>query len=60
LAPLSLSAFAKAREPLVFYARCDQRYRPSDLKSLLKLIEKVDLVVGQRLETAVLRVLFAR
>src|SRR5207244_2717835 len=37
-----------ARHPLLFYARCDRRYKPADLKQLLKWIDRVDLVAGQR------------
>jgi hypothetical protein len=38
----------QARRPLLLYARCDLRYKPADLKQLLKWINDVDLVVGQR------------
>lgn len=37
-----------ARHPLVLYARCDPSYKPTEVKQLLKLIDKVDLVAGQR------------
>ncbi len=39
---------AQASHPLVFYGQCDPCYKPADVKQLLKLIDKVDLVVGQR------------
>src|SRR5437588_323041 len=42
------SGLAVSRHPLIFYARCDQRYKAADLKQLLKWIDKVDLVAGQR------------
>jgi glycosyltransferase involved in cell wall biosynthesis len=44
-----------ARHPLVFYARCDGRYKPADLKQLLKWIDRVDLAVGQRVFPAAMR-----
>jgi hypothetical protein len=56
LAPYGRSGFgaalrlglAHARHPLLFYARCDRRYSPADLKKLLKWIDRVDLAAGER------------
>lgn len=56
LAPYGRSGFGaalrlgieNARHPLLFYARCDQRYKPADVKQLLKGIDRVDLAAGQR------------
>jgi hypothetical protein len=56
LAPYGRSGFGaalrlgleNARHPLLFYARCDRRYKPADLKQLLKWIDRVDLAAGQR------------
>lgn len=39
---------AHTQHPLVFYTRCVPGYKPADLKQLLKAIDKVDLVAGQR------------
>jgi glycosyl transferase family 2 len=41
-------ALEAARHPLVFYARCNSHYKPSDLQQLLKCIDKVDIVTGVR------------
>ena len=41
-------ALATARYPLLFYTVCDPRYRPGDLKRLLKEIDRVHLVSGYR------------
>src|SRR6267142_1961722 len=56
LAPYGRSGFGaalrlgleNARHPLLFYARCDRRYKPADLQQLLKWIDRVDLAAGQR------------
>jgi glycosyltransferase involved in cell wall biosynthesis len=37
-----------ARHPLLFYTVCDRQYRPEDLKLLLAIIDRVDLVTGCR------------
>jgi glycosyltransferase involved in cell wall biosynthesis len=37
-----------AQHPLLFYASCDSRYQPADLKLLLDEIDKVHVVVGHR------------
>jgi glycosyltransferase involved in cell wall biosynthesis len=42
------TALGTARHPLVFYSGCDPRYRPADLKRLLKEIDRVHLVSGYR------------
>ncbi len=42
------TALGTARHPLVFYTVCDPRYRPADLKRLLKEIDRVHLVSGYR------------
>ncbi len=42
------SALVEARHPLLFYARCDPRYQPADLKKLLRSIDQVHLVGGYR------------
>lgn len=63
LAPYGRSGFGaalrlgveNARHPLLFYARCDRRYKPADLKQLLTWIDRVDLAAGQRVFPADLR-----
>jgi glycosyltransferase involved in cell wall biosynthesis len=42
------TALKTARYPLLSYARCEPRYRPSDLKRLLQEIDRVHLVSGYR------------
>jgi glycosyltransferase involved in cell wall biosynthesis len=42
------AGLAAARHPLVCYCRCDPRYQPSDLRKLLKEIDKVHIVSGYR------------
>ena len=42
------TALATARYPLLFYTVCDPRYHASDLKRLLKEIDRVDLLSGYR------------
>lgn len=42
------TALGTARYPLLFYTVCDPRYRPGDLKRLLKDIDRVHLVSGYR------------
>jgi glycosyltransferase involved in cell wall biosynthesis len=42
------AGLAAARYPLVCYCRCDPRYQPSDLRRLLKEIDKVHIVSGYR------------
>jgi glycosyltransferase involved in cell wall biosynthesis len=42
------TALKAARYPLLFYARCEPRYRPSDLKRLSAEIDRVHLVSGYR------------
>jgi glycosyltransferase involved in cell wall biosynthesis len=42
------TGLAEARHPLFFYTVCDPRYRPADLKRLLKEIDRVHLVSGYR------------
>jgi glycosyltransferase involved in cell wall biosynthesis len=39
---------AAAKHPLICYCRCDPRYSPSDLKKLLREIDKVHIVSGYR------------
>jgi glycosyltransferase involved in cell wall biosynthesis len=38
-----------ARFPLLFYTECSNSYQPADLGQLLEVIDKVDLVSGQRI-----------
>ena len=42
------TALGTARHPLLFYSVCDPRYRPGDLKRMLKEIDRVHLVSGYR------------
>lgn len=42
------TGLAAARHPLVAYVPCNSRYQPTDLKSLFKWIDKVDVVIGYR------------
>src|SRR5262249_46653834 len=42
------TALGTARYPLLFYTACDPRYRPADLRRLLKEIDRVHLVSGYR------------
>lgn len=42
------SGLAIAQHPLVFYARAAERFKPSDVTQFLQWIDRVDLVVGQR------------
>jgi glycosyltransferase involved in cell wall biosynthesis len=42
------TALEAARDPLLVYCPCDRQYQPSDLKLLLKEIDRVDLVNGGR------------
>jgi glycosyltransferase involved in cell wall biosynthesis len=39
---------SSAQHPLLFYAPCDARHQPADLKLLLDEIDKVHVVVGHR------------
>jgi hypothetical protein len=39
---------AEAKHPLLFYAPCDNRYRPKDLYLLLDQIDKTHVVTGHR------------
>lgn len=41
-----------ARHPLICYTTCDRRYKPSDVKSLLKWIHKAHIVCGKRVSPA--------
>ena len=41
-------AITAAQHPLLAFCTCDKQYQPSDLDRLLKIIDKVDLVVGYR------------
>ena len=43
------TGLAAAQFPLFFYAECSLAYQPADLASLLEVIDKVDLVSGQRI-----------
>src|SRR5204863_818953 len=43
---------AAAQHPLLFYAECDSRYRPEDLKLLLYEIVNVHLATGCRADAA--------
>lgn len=38
----------EARQPLLLYTTCDQQYKPDALKQLLRWIDQVDLVAGER------------
>jgi glycosyltransferase involved in cell wall biosynthesis len=42
------TALGTARHPLLFFTICDPRYRPGDLKRLLKEIDRVHLLTGYR------------
>jgi dolichol-phosphate mannosyltransferase len=42
------AGLAATKYPLVCYSRCEPRYQPSDLKKLLKEIDKVHIVSGFR------------
>jgi glycosyltransferase involved in cell wall biosynthesis len=42
------TGLAAAKHPLVAYCRCEPRYQPSDLRKLLREIDKVHLVSGYR------------
>ena len=41
-------AIRSARHPLVAFCPADKQYQPSELECMLKVIDKVDLVVGYR------------
>ena len=41
-------AIRAAQYPLLVFSTADKQYRPADLESMLKLIDKVDLVTGFR------------
>ena len=41
-------AIRSVQYPLVAFCTCDKQYAPNDLERLLKMIDKVDLVVGYR------------
>jgi glycosyltransferase involved in cell wall biosynthesis len=42
------AALAEVKHPLLFYAHCDPRYQPADLRKLLQQIDKVHIVPGYR------------
>ena len=41
-------AIRSAQHPLLAFSTCDKQYQPRDVETLLKLIDKVDMVVGYR------------
>lgn len=41
-------AIRSAQHPLIVFCACDKQYQPADLERMLKVIDKVDLVVGYR------------
>ncbi len=41
-------AIRSAQHPLLVFCTCDKQYQPADLELMLKVIDKVDLVVGYR------------
>jgi hypothetical protein len=41
-------AIRSAQHPLLAFCTCDKQYQPADLEGMLKVIDKVDLVVGYR------------
>src|SRR5262245_1708667 len=43
------SGIAAAQHPLLAYTTCDRQYQAGEIKRLLDLIDKVDLVTGYRL-----------
>jgi glycosyltransferase involved in cell wall biosynthesis len=42
------TAFAEAKHPLLFYAHCEARYQPADLRKMLQEIDKVHIVPAYR------------
>ena len=42
------AAIQAAQHPLLAFCTCDKQYQPGDLDRMLKVIDKVDLVVGYR------------